>query len=266
MNKPLRLIQFLGLVLLTSQLFAQNQITLSDIFEKGTFRQQSVAGVNWMNDGKFYSAQEDNDLVKYDVTTGQRVETIVKGTDLNPSINFVGYELSADEKKILFMTGFESIYRRSFKANYYVYDLSTKQLKELSKHGKQSYATFSPDGSKVAFCRENNLFFVDLQSGAETQITTDGKWNFTINGSADWVYEEEFGFAKAFFWSPDGQKIAFYTFDESKVREFNMQMWRNGKLYPDDYKFKYPKAGEANSEITISIYDLKSSKLTKVDI
>ncbi|MCU0390706.1 MAG: S9 family peptidase, partial [Thermoflexibacter sp.] len=237
-----------------------------DIFEKGTFRQQSVAGVNWMNDGKFYSAQEENDIVKYDVTTGQRVETIFKGADLNPSINFVGYELSADEKKILFMTGFESIYRRSFKANYYVYELSTKQLKELSKNGKQSYATFSPDGSKVAFCRDNNLFFADLQSVAETQITSDGKWNFTINGSADWVYEEEFGFSKAFFWSPDGQKIAFYTFDESKVREFNMQMWRNGKLYPDDYKFKYPKAGEANSEITISIYDLKSSKLTKVDI
>ncbi|GAB4187354.1 MAG: S9 family peptidase [Thermoflexibacter sp.] len=266
MKRQFLLIQLLCLLLLADHLFAQKKITLSDIFERGTFRAQSVAGVNWMNDGKFYSAQEGNDIVKYDVTTGQKVATIVSGADLAPAIDFVAYEFSADEKQILFMTSFESIYRRSFKANYYVYDLTTKQLKQLSKGGKQSYATFSPDGSKVAFCRDNNLFFVDLQSNKETQITTDGKWNFIINGSADWVYEEEFSFAKAFFWSPDGQKIAFYTFDESKVKEYNMQMWKNGKLYPEDYKFKYPKAGEANSEITISIYDLKSEKSVKVDI
>ncbi len=266
MKRLFLLTQLFCLLLLTGQLSAQKKITLSDIFERGTFRPQSVAGVNWMNDGKFYSAQEGNDIVKYDVTTGQKVATIVSGADLSPAIDFVAYEFSADEKQILFMTSFEPIYRRSFKANYFVYDLTTKQLKQLSKGGKQSYATFSPDGSKVAFCRENNLFFVDLQNNKETQITTDGKWNFIINGSSDWVYEEEFGFAKAFFWSPDGQKIAFYTFDESKVKEFNMQMWRNGKLYPEDYKFKYPKAGEDNSEVSIAIYDLKNEKLVKVDI
>jgi len=259
-------LSFIFLFIVSSSLFAQKNFTLSDIFEKGTFRQQSVAGVNWMNDGKYYSAQEENDIIKYDVTTGQKVETIVKGSDLSPTISYVDYSFSADEKKILFTTNFESIYRRSFKANYYVYDIATKQLRELSKGGKQSYATFSPDGSKVAFCRDNNLFINDLQSNIETQITNDGKWNFTINGSTDWVYEEEFGFAQAFFWSPDGGKIAYYTFDESKVKEYNMQLWKNGALYPEDYKFKYPKAGELNSEIAISIYDVKGGKSAKVDI
>lgn len=266
MKKATTFLQIIGLLVFTNQLFAQSKFTLADIYEKGTFRQQSVAGINWMNDGKFYTAQEGNDLVKFDVTTGQKVETIVQGASLSPAIDFDDYTFSADEKKILFTTNTEPIYRRSFKANYYVYDLTTKQLKELSKGGQQSYATFSPEGSKVAFCRGNNLYVVDLQTNTEVQMTNDGKWNFTINGSTDWVYEEEFGFAQAFFWSPDGQKIAYYTFDESKVKEFNMQMWRGGKLYPDDYKFKYPKAGEANSEITISIYDLKSGKSTKVDI
>jgi dipeptidyl-peptidase-4 len=266
MKKITTIFQIIGLLLFTSSLFAQKKFTLSDIFEKGTFRQQSIAGIRWMNDGKFYSAQEGKDIVKFDVTTGQKVETIVQLAELSPAIDFDDYTFSADEKKILFSTSTELIYRRSFKANYYVYDLITKQLKELSKGGKQSYATFAPDGSKVAFCRENNVYAVDLQTNTETQITSDGKWNFTINGSTDWVYEEEFGFTQAFFWSPDGQKIAYYTFDESKVKEFNMQMWRGGKLYPDDYKFKYPKAGESNSEITISVYNLQSKKSTKIEI
>jgi dipeptidyl-peptidase-4 len=125
-----------------------------------------------------------------------------------------------------------------------VYDIKSKKLVKLSAGGKQSFATFSPDGTKIAFVRQNNLFMVDLNTMAERQITTDGKWNNIINGMCDWVYEEEFSFAKAFFWSPDSRKIAFYTFDESKVPEYNMQMW--GKLYPTDYRYKYPKAGEPN--------------------
>jgi dipeptidyl-peptidase-4 len=105
---------------------------------------------------------------------------------------------------------------------------------------------------------------VDLNTMAERQITTDGKWNNIINGMCDWVYEEEFSFAKAFFWSPDSRKIAFYTFDESKVPEYNMQMW--GKLYPTDYRYKYPKAGEPNSAVSISVYNLVDTKTVKMDL
>ena len=124
----------------------------------------------------------------------------------------------------------------------------------MSQGGKQMYASFSPDASKVAFARDNNLFYVDLATMQETQVTQNGRYNQIINGFADWVYEEEFSFAQGFFWSPDGNKIAFYTFDESQVPEYNMQLW--GKLYPQDYQFKYPKAGEANSVVSVSVYDI----------
>lgn len=242
------------------------KIELADIYGKGTFRAKSVSGVRWMNDGRYYSSRQGGNVVKIDVATGEVAETIVSSSDLNPSINWVAYEFSNDEKQMLFMTDFESIYRRSFKANYYVYDLASKELKPLSEGGKQSYATFSPDGTRIAFVRDNNLFYVDLSTMKEMQITNDGKFNHIINGSTDWVYEEEFGFAKAFYWSPDGNKLAFYTFDESGVKEYNMQMWNDKAVYPVDYRFKYPKAGEDNSIISISVYDLNSKKVTPMDI
>ncbi len=241
-----------------SSSFAQQNITFKDFYQ---FYPKSVYGINWMKEGSFYSSQEENDIVKYDVKTGEKVETILKGSDLNPQIKFEDYSFSADEQKMLLLTEKESIYRRSFKAFYYVYDLKTKKLAKLSEGGKQSYASFSPNGSKVAFVRENNLFMVDLADNSETQITKDGKFNEIINGSADWVYEEEFGFAPAFFWSPDGSKIAFYTFDESNVPEYNMQVWDNSKIYPVDYRFKYPKAGQTNSTVKISVYHVANQKI-----
>jgi dipeptidyl-peptidase-4 len=258
-------------VLMTHFVFSQARkpFTLDDT---RLFMPQSVAGFNWMNDGQYYTALEREgnfiNIVKYQTATGAAVETLVKGKDLtiagtSTAIVFDDYTFSNDESKILFSTETEGIYRRSSKAVFYVYNLKTKQLQKLSS-GKQSYATFSPDGAKVAFCRENNLFFVNLADMSEKAITTDGKFNFLINGSTDWVYEEEFGFAQAFAWSPKGDKLAYYIFDESKVREYNMQIW--GELYPKDYKFKYPKAGEANSVVKIAVFDLISAKSTLVDI
>src|SRR5690606_27655410 len=120
--------------------------------------------------------------------------------------------LSPDEKKVLLATQQESIYRRSTKAYFYIYDLQNKRLVPLSAGDKQSYATFSPDGSKVAFVRNNNLYYVNLATMKEHAITNNGQWNHIIHGSSDWVYEEEFVFAQAFFWSPDGKTIAYYTF------------------------------------------------------
>ena len=253
-------------LLFTLILNAQEKITVDDIYGKGTFSQKSVFNINWMNDGQYYSVRESNNIIKYDVTTGEAVETILKGNDLSPQIQFSNYTFSADEQKVLLMTDRKSIYRRSFTANFYVYDFKTKKLEKLSNGGVQSYATFSPDGSKVAFTRDNNLFFVSLSGMKEVQITTDGKFNHIINGSTDWVYEEELYLTKAFDWSSDGQKIAYATFDESKVKEYNLQKWNKGQLYPEDYRFKYPKAGETNSEVKLTIYHLDDAKKVTIDL
>ena len=244
---------------------AQKQIEVANIYD-GTFRQESVYNVNWMNDGQYYSAREDNNIVKYDVTTGTVVETILEGNTLDPQINFSSYSFSADEKKVLLMTDRESIYRRSYTAEFYVYDFDSKKLQKLSEGGRQSYATFSPDGSKVAFTRDNNLFYVDLTSMKEVQVTDDGKFNHIINGSSDWVYEEELYLTKAFDWSADGKKLAYITFDESNVREYNLQKWNHGQLYPEDYRYKYPKAGQENSKVSLTIYNLDSNSKVPVDL
>lgn len=245
--------------------YAQKQITVEDFTTKNTFPQKTVRGINWMKDGKFYSTLENNKVVKYNITTGQPVETLVDGATLNPKIDIQDYSFSGDEKKLLLTTDFQSIYRRSFTANYFIYDLAGKSVKPLSANGKQSYAAFSADDSKVAFVRENNLFYVTLHDMKEIQVTDDGKFNHIINGTTDWVYEEEFSFVDGFYWSPDGKKLAYYRFDESAVREYNLQRW--GKtLYPTDYRFKYPKAGEANSTVEIWIYNLDSKQKVKADI
>ncbi|MEA5461822.1 S9 family peptidase [Arcicella sp. LKC2W] len=269
MKKSIKLFLLIILVAQGSQLVAQKKnITLEDIWAKGTFRSQSVQQINWMKDGAFYSALEGDKIVKHQVTDGAAVETLFDAAtsveNLGKKVAIEDYALSADEQKILISTESEPIYRRSSREENFVYDLKTKKLVQLSKGGKQMFATFSPDGSKVAFVRTNNLYMVDLATMNEKQITTDGKWNHIINGACDWVYEEEFSFARAFQWSPDSKKIAFISFDETKVPEYNMQMW--GKLYPTDYKYKYPKPGEANSTVSVSIFNLTDSKIAKVDI
>lgn len=262
MKKPLLLL----MLFIATASFAQKSITIDDFTARPTFGARSVGGINWMKDGKFYSSLQNNKVVKFNVTTGEAVETLVDGSALSPTINIDDYTFSADEKQLLISTGFEQIYRWSFRADYFIYDLTTKAIKKLSSNGKQSYASFSPDGSKVAFVRANNLFYVSLTDMKETQVTTDGKFNEIINGSTDWVYEEEFGFTTAFFWSPDNNKLAYYRFDESKVKEYNMQKWNQGATYPQDYKFKYPKAGEANSIIEIYVYDLGTQQKMKADL
>jgi dipeptidyl-peptidase 4 len=258
---------FIAFIVLTSfQVFAQTKktVTLEDVWQKNTFAQRTVASVNWMKSGGFYTSLDEGKIVKHNIATGEAVETIFDPSLVTIKISIDDYIFSSDEKKLLILTNRESIYRHSFKADYYVYEIASKKLTQLSTKGKQQYATFSPDGSKVAFVRNNDLFLTDLASKTEIQFTKTGKFNQIINGACDWVYEEEFGFPQAFFWSPDSKKIAFYTFDESRVPEYNMQTW--GDLYPKDYKFKYPKAGEANSIVSISVFDLGLKKTVKMDI
>jgi dipeptidyl-peptidase-4 len=254
------------LLLMSATALAQKQISVEDFTTRNTFAQKVISSINWMNDGKFYTALKENKIVRYDVTSGQAVNTILDGTSLSPQLEIENYSFSQDERKILIQTNFKNIYRRSYTAAYYVYNLTTASVKKLSENGDQSYATFSPDGTKVAFVRVNNVFYVNLEDMTEVQVTDDGKFNHIINGTTDWVYEEEFSFVDGFYWAPDGNKLAYYRFDESEVKEYNLQKWNNGQLYPEDYRFKYPKAGEVNSKVEIWIYDLVSKQKVKADL
>ncbi len=244
---------------------AQKQITVEDFTNRGTFRSKSVYGIRWMNDGRYYTALQDNAIVQYEVTTGSRVATILDAGTLEPALAIDDYTFSADEQQILLLTDRQSIYRRSYTGVYYLYDRQSHRLRKLAD-GRQAYATFSPDGQRVAFTRDNNLYYIDLASGQETAVTTDGRFNHIINGSTDWVYEEELSITKAFFWSPDSKKLAYYRFDESRVKEYNMQVWHQGQLYPQDYRYKYPKAGEDNSLVEIYVYHLDDGQRVQVDI
>lgn len=247
------------------------EITLEDIWKNYTFYPQTIEGINSMNDGENYTVLENEiGIVKYSYKTGDKVEEILRLSDLKAEkINQIEeYSFSADESKILLTTAVEPIYRHSYNASFYVYDVKSKTAKALSDAGKQQIAVFSPDGNQVAFLRANNLFIKDLATNTEYAITNDGEINKIINGGLDWVYEEEFNdsqynFLKSFVWSPEGKKIAFYRFDESQVKEFNMTMY--GTLYPEWYKFKYPKAGETNSTVTIHVYDLALKQTIKID-
>ena len=241
---------------------------LEDLYMRPTFYAKSVRGMNSMKDGKTYANFEKGQLNIYNYKTGKLEKTLFGITDLvlegeDMPIGLQDYVLSDNEDKMLCATEMESIYRHSYHATYYIYDFKTKTLQPLSNNGKQRLATFSPDATKVAFMRDNNLFIKDLTTGEEKQFTTDGLYNHIINGAPDWVYEEEFSFSQGFYWSPDSKKIAFMKFDESNVREFQMEEFEG--LYPEWYSFKYPKAGEDNSIVGIYVYDLVTGKTTKMD-
>ena len=245
--------------------FAQTQnITLEDIWTKGTFRPKGIGSIRSMADGEHYLSMSRTGIAKYSYLTGEKVEDLClfNTPDMNrkakPLPPFEGYAMSADEQKILLSAGFEPIYRHSGVSDYYIYDVQEKTFTKISNSGKQRLTTLSPDGTKVAFVRDNNLYWMDLATLEEHAITTDGKVNEIINGTTDWVYEEEFAITKGFQWSPDSKKIAYMRFDESKVKEYNMQMW--GALYPEDYRYKYPKAGEDNSKVEMWVYCLDNNK------
>lgn len=256
-------------ILLLGNISAQKKnITLEDIWKTGTFRTNGVFGLVSMNDGLHYSTMDDGKILQYEYAKASAPVAIVTEADLKidgKSIGIDSYQFSPDETKMLISTGTEQIYRHSTRENYYVYDRKTKSLTPVSSGEKQMYATFSPDGNKIGFVRGNNIYIKDLASGKETQVTNDGSHNNIINGATDWVHEEEFAFSVAYFWSPDSKKIAYYKFDESKVKEFSFDEFNN-QLYPSGYKFKYPKAGENNSVVTIHTYDLASASDKLMDI
>ncbi|WP_439483159.1 S9 family peptidase [Cyclobacterium plantarum] len=258
---------FLLAFLIPQFLFAQEgkKISLEDVIKKQTFLPQTVQGINWMRDGQYYSSLRVVDghsqVVKIKLATGEETAVLIDGREIG--LNFTEYAFNPEESMALLASEVISIYRRSSKATYHLLDLKTGKLRQLENGEKISYASLSPDNKRVAFVKGNNLFYEDLQSGEKVQVTMDGQKNAIINGAADWVYEEEFSMAKAFEWSPDGEKLAYIRFDERQVPEFNMQKW--GKLYPEDYHYKYPKAGEKNAEVNIKVYDLKTTQTKTMD-
>ncbi len=241
------------------------QITLEDIWRDNTFRHRTVPGFRFLNDGRHYSRKAGAHIVTYDIVTGEATDTLFSAQGPEQFTDFDDYAFSADEALILLRTDTERIYRHSFRAYYHIYDRSSGMLSAVFPEGKVMHCTFSPDGNAVAFVFENNLYWKDLDAGELHRITDDGAFNRIINGSADWVYEEEFSFTRAFQWSPDGTRIAFYRFDESAVPEFTMTNYTGG-LYPDYVTFKYPKVGETNATVNILIYDLSTWRTTSVDV
>lgn len=245
---------------------SQNQISLDAIFKEHLFFPKKVEGLRSMQNGESYTVLNQFFYIdKYNYDQGEYVETLFSVKELeNPPFSFFDdYEFSKDETKLLLSTSTVPIYRHSYKATYFIYDLITKRLQPLSDSGPQQISSFSPDGTMVAFMRGNNLFIKDIQSKTERQITFDGEWNRIINGAPDWVYEEEFGFTKAYDWSPDSKKIAFCKFDESRVKQFNMTLYEG--LYPQWYQYKYPKAGEDNSIVTVHVFDIATGDIKKMN-
>lgn len=240
------------------------QITLEDLWKNYTFREKSVPGFNAMKDGKHYTELINENGHQYirisDLETGKKGKTLFDNSKQlldGKELIIDNYEFSQDEQKMLLFAESEHIYRRSVLNKVYVYNIADGTIKPLDD-GKVLHATFSPDGSKVAFVKNNNLYYKILKTNETIAVTTDGEKNKIINGNCDWVYEEEFEFTRAFEWSKDGRYLAFYRFDESKVPEYTIPMYN--ALYPELYTYKYPKAGEPNSIVTIKVYDMHQKK------
>ena len=230
----------------------------------GTFEQKTVSGVRSLSDGERYTTMSDGRVLCFSYRTGEPAGVLFDASAAEPRIEFTDYVLSADERRLLLTTDVEPIYRHSFTAEYWIYDRQDGSLRRLSQGGPQQQAQFSPDGSRVAFVRGGNLFVADPAAGSERQLTFDGRFNHIINGLPDWVYEEEFSFARAFAWSPDGRKIAYLRFDESRVKQYNMNRFAGG-LYPENYTFKYPKAGEPNSVVELYCCDAADGSMVRMD-
>ena len=263
MNKT---ILTLILSIISLSLFSQSkEITLEDIWQDYNFYPKNFRGLNSMNDGEFYTELKKSDkgqeITKYNFKNGEKITTLFKSSDFEIK-KITGYSFSKDDKLMLLTAETESMYRYSKKSIYYVFNIHNNKLKQISEN-KIRYTTFSPDGSKVAYVFNNNLFIKNLRNGKEIQVTSDGKKNHIINGATDWVYEEEFGLVKGFSWSADGNTIAYYKFDESHVKEFSMDKF-NGGLYPTQEVFKYPKAGEDNSTVNVYLYSIKDKTKTLI--
>ena len=244
-------------------LMAAGELTIKDV-TGGKYYAKTLSAVTPLPDGDSYAQISLNgkQIVKYSFKTGEQTGVLfdVDNTLTEKVDRFDGYILSPDGTKMLIQTNTQRIYRRSATAVYYIYNIATRRMEKLSEYGPQQSPIWSPDGTQVAFVRDNNIYLVKLLYGnAESQVTKDGKRNEIINGIPDWVYEEEFGFNTAMTFNADGSMICWIRFDESKVPEYQLQMFKGQypaynqyATYPGVYSYKYPKAGEQNSTVTVT--------------
>ncbi len=253
-------------------LFAQGgkQITLEDIWKNSTFKVKDVPGFKAMKDGKHYT-QIDRDsnslsIRMYNLETGAREKTLFESGMLNygkKDVSVEDYVFSSDEKRMLLFTSGENVYRHSAYYHVFIFDIASREV-AMVDFDKMMHATLSPDGKKVAFVKDNNIWYKEFDAHNIDPITTDGEKNKIINGNCDWVYEEEFGFTRAFEWSPDSRYLAYYHFDERQVPEYTLAKYTG--LYPEQYTYKYPKAGEPNSIVNINIYDFQTKKTVTTNV
>jgi len=242
------------------------QITLEDIWSKGTFRTQRMGGFHSMDKGDFYAVVNNRGakLDKYSYETLEKVATILDVKNLNGINSLYDYTFSDDEDKIIIGTEKEQIFRHSSRGIYYVYDLVSKKQIQISDKKIQE-PTFSPDGKKVAYVYENNIYYKTLSTNQTVQLTNSGKKNEIINGITDWVYEEEFAFVRAFEWNANSDVIAFLRFNERDVPEFSMDIY-GSDLYQTQQVFKYPKAGENNAKVEMRIVYVKQKDQAQIHL
>ena len=262
MLKKLLLLTLLGTAF-AAQAEAAAPSTYRDIARLRAMNQRAQ-GIRPAADGKSYTTLRGNAIERHSYTKDAPGELLFEWKNDKENRDIADYQFSPDGKLLLLSIGSEPIYRHSYTTDYYLKDADGLRpiLTDLSDTRD---ASFSPDGRTIAFSSGNNLYLYDIVGDSVRPITTDGAWNRIINGTTDWVYEEECAFTKAYAFSPDGQKIAYLRFDESLVPVFEMMRY-DGKLYNEAYSFKYPKAGDANSVVDLYVYDLKTGVTERVDV
>lgn len=248
---------------------AQQKISVDEIYG-GAFRAENMEELFAMKNTNQYAvlnfdrSTRSMQIDLHDFATLQKVATIIDTKKFPELANGIdSFVFSADEKQLLLANNTNPIFRHSFTADYFLYNLTTQKLTKVLEQVQEP--TFSPDGTKIGFAKTNNLYIFDIASGKTTQVTTDGKKNSIINGITDWVYEEEFAFVRAYDWSADSKKLAYIRFDETAVPEFSMNIFKKD-LYPTVETFKYPKAGEKNALVSLHIYDVASNAAKTVNL
>ncbi len=271
---------FLIVTVSYASLAAQGKkVTLEDFTTRNTFSPKHAGTFRSMKDGEHYTMLEGGGtkIVKYSYKSGDQVEVIFDSGNIknNPSEveRISGYTFSPDESKILVYNNSESIYRHSFKADYFVYDIRYRELLPLSEKGGQQVPLFSPNSQLLAYVKDNDLYLKKLRFGTVSAITEDGEDDKIINGIPDWVYEEEFSYNRAFEWSPNSEDLAFVRFDESEVKTYSFPLYMASNpqreaysLYPGSYIYKYPKAGEANSKVSVHVFNVRHRTTKTMDV
>ena len=265
------------MLLATSNVSADNKITLKDVTGK-TFTPKYITGVDPIKGTDRYASisNDGRQIIEYAFKTGNQTRVLfdIANTHGESIKQLDGYTLSPDGKRMLIQTNTHKIYRRSFTADYYIYTIQSRKLEKLSTGGPQQIPTWSPDGNQIAFVRNNNIFLVKLlYDNAESQITKDGKFNEIINGVPDWVYEEEFSTNRSLCFTADSRMLCWIKYDERKVKEYSLQLFmgshptmKANEVYPGTYTYKYPKAGEDNSIVSVWSYEIQTHKTNRLQV